>query len=429
MFETQLDAKTSKWMVPFITIWTGQAVSLLGSQVVQFALIWWLTITSGSATVLAISAIVGILPQVILGPWVGVLVDRWNRRTIMIIADSAAALVSVLLAGLFALRVAQIWHVYLALFLRSIAASFHGLAMSVSTSLMVPKKHLSRVQGANQVLNGGLNILSAPLGALLLDVFLLQNIILIDMGTALLAVVPLLFLSIPQPTRQISIDENGKQASIWTDMQAGLRYIWGWPALMAILIMSAVVDFLLNPAFYLLPLLVKDYFHGGAPQLALIQSTSGVGMVTGGLILSIWGGYRRRIITWLFGLVGIGVGVLLIGLTPASMLWFAVVAMFIAGMMMPICNGPIYAMLQTIVPPGMQGRVFTLMGSISAAIAPLGLAIAGPIADVVGVRPWFWAGGTAAILMALIGALSPAIMQIEDRLERAGDRQGTETST
>lgn len=156
------ESRLKNWQLPFFTIWSGQAVSLLGSQLVQFALIWWLTKTTGSATVLATASLVGLLPQVLLGPVIGALVDRWNRRLTMIVADSVIALATVALAILFLTEGVQIWHVYLLMFIRAAAGGFHWSSMQASTSLMVLKEHLSRIQGLNQMIQGGLNIASAP---------------------------------------------------------------------------------------------------------------------------------------------------------------------------------------------------------------------------------------------------------------------------
>jgi MFS transporter, DHA3 family, macrolide efflux protein len=137
------------WARRFFTIWTGQALSLFGSALVQFALIWWLTQKSGSATVLAIAVLVGMLPQIVIGPFAGALVDRWNRRTIMIVADTTIAVFSLLLAYLFAAGTVQIWHIYAVMAIRALGGAFHFPAMSASTPLMVPKEQLTRINGLN----------------------------------------------------------------------------------------------------------------------------------------------------------------------------------------------------------------------------------------------------------------------------------------
>ena len=410
------NGQKSKWALPFFTIWSGQAFSIFGSQLVHFALIWWLTVQTGSGTVLAMATIVGILPQIILGPVAGALVDRGNRRVIMMLADGLVAGATAVLAVLFIFDAIQTWQVYLVLFVRAVAGSFHWPAMAASTSLMVPKEHLSRVQGANQTLNGGLSIVTAPLAALLLDRFPMQVILGIDIATALLAILPLFFIKIPQPPRISSAaDKLAVKPSVWADMRAGFRYVGKWPGLLLILIMASLINLVLTPAFTLLPLLIKGEFGGGAMQLAWVESAGGIGIILGGLLLGIWGGFKRRILTTLVGLVGLGIGTLMIGFTPASAFLLVVAAMFLVGFMQPITNGPLLAVLQAVVAPEMQGRVFTLVGSLAAAMSPLGLVIAGPLSDAVGVRAWFIAGGILTGCMGIAGFMMPAILHIEDR--------------
>lgn len=409
--------KKNGWAGRFFTIWTGQAFSIFGSQLVNFALIWWLTMTTGSATVLATASIVGILPQIILGPLAGVIIDRGNRRIIMMLADGAVALATAALAASFILGWEQTWQVYLVLFLRAVAGSFHWPAMAASTSLMVPKEHLARVQGANQTLNGGLNIIAAPLAALLLESFSVQVVLGIDIATALLAILPLFFIPIPQPPASPRARTEGGPArpSMWEDLRAGLGYVGKWPGLLLILMMATLINLVLTPAFSLLPLLVKNDFAGGAMQLAWVEAAAGIGTIAGGLALGIWGGFKRRILTTLLGLIGIATGSFLIGFTPSGFFLVVVGAMLWMGIMMPMVNGPLLAVIQAIVAPEMQGRVFTLISSLAAAMSPLGLAIAGPLADIAGVRTWFILGGIVTACTALMGFLVPAVFDIESR--------------
>ena len=194
---------SSAWKRSFFTIWTGQAVSLLGSSLVQFALVWWITNTTGSATLLATATMVGMLPAVILGPFAGALVDRWNRKWVMMIADSGIALVSLWLAWMFLIGQAQIWQVFIVLALRSLGGAFHWPAMQASTSLMVPDKQLARIAGINQVLFGLMNIIAPPLGALLLALLPMGGILMIDVGTAAVAVLMLSVVFVPQPKRAV----------------------------------------------------------------------------------------------------------------------------------------------------------------------------------------------------------------------------------
>ena len=400
----------TRWKVPFFTIWAGQAFSLVGSRVLEFALIWWLTELTGSATVLAMATMMWVIPQVFLGPIVGAYVDRLNRRVVMIVADGLIALVALWLAYLFWTDTMQVWHVYAALLVRAIGGLFHWSTMQASTSLMVPDEHLTRVAGLNQTMQGALNVIGPPLGALLLALLPFEGIMLMDVGTAMLAILPLFFVVIPQPERTATKSEK---PSLWSDVREGLRYVWGWPGLLAILIMATMLNFVVNPAFSLMPLLVTEHFNGDAPQLAWLEASWGVGLVLGGLLLSAWGGFRRRVYTSLMGLIIQGLGIMLVGLSPANALWLAVAGMFVAGSMNALVNGPLFSVLQATVAPEMQGRVFTVVASMSSAAFPLSLAVAGPVADAIGLRPWYVVGGIVCTIMGLGACFVPVIVNIE----------------
>jgi DHA3 family macrolide efflux protein-like MFS transporter len=332
----------------------------------------------------------------------------------MILADGMIALATVALAILFAVGHVQVWQVYMLLFIRSVCGGFHWPAMQASTSLMIPKEHLARIQGLNQMLQGGMSIASAPLGALLLAWLPMEGILAIDVFTAMLAIIPLFFFQVPQPERlDLSADVHVK-TSLWQDLVAGFRYVWSWPGLMMIGVMATIINFLLTPAFSLLPILVTKHFHGQAIQLATLESFSGIGFIVGGLALSAWGGFKRRILTSLVGLFAMGVGCLVMGFLPPSAFVYAVATMLYLGIMNPIVNGPLLAAVQAAVAPEMQGRVFTLINTMAAGMSPIGLMIAGPISDKLGVQTWFMIGGLVTCLMGVISIFIPAIMRFEE---------------
>ena len=406
-----------KWAGRFFTIWSGQALSLFGSALVQFALIWWLTQKSGSATVLAIATLAGMLPQIVIGPFAGALVDRWNRRIIMILADGTIAIFSLLLAYLFAAGIVQIWHIYAVMMVRALGGAFHFPAMSASTPLMVPKEQLTRINGLNQALQGVNSLVAPPVGALLLGILPTQGVLLIDVGTAMLAILPLLFISIPQPQRQ---EESGQQRikpSLWQDIRAALTYIRSIPGFTAIIFMALFLNFLLVPTGALTPLLITKHFGKGAIELGLMESSMGFGIIAGGVLLSIWGGFKKKIVTTVTGIIGLGIGVMLVGLAPAHLFALAIAGNVTLGFMLPIANGPVGALMQSIVRPDMQGRVMSLLNSGATAIAPLGLLIAGPFSDWFGIRVWFWAGGLLCVLIAIAAFFVPVIMNVENYKE------------
>ncbi len=405
-----VSTQNNKWLRSFVPIWIGQAFSLLGSNLVQFALVWWLTEKTGSTAVLATATLVALLPQVFLGPFAGALVDRWNRQRVMILADGSVALATVGLVILFLTGSIKPWHIYIAMFLRALGGGFHFPAMTASSTLMVPEKHLARLAGANQTLAGLMNIAAPPLGALLLSLMPMQNVLAIDIITAALAILPLLFIAIPQPARQ---EGAATLRAVLGDVRAGFRYVAAWPGLMAILFMATAINFLINPAFTFLPLLVTRHFHGGAVQYSLLESTFGIGVICGGILLSVWGGFHRKVLTSMISLIGMGLGVLLIGLAPESGYWIAVAGIVFTGFMNPLVNGPFFATLQAKVDPEMQGRVFTVAMSLTAAMSPLSMIVAAPVADKLGLQSWYLLGGVFCILMAAGALFSKTIMTVE----------------
>ena len=405
--------QNTRWKRPFFTIWTSQAFSLFGSSLVQFALVWWITKSTGSATVLATATLVAMLPQIILGPFAGALVDRWNRRVVMMVADSAIALVSLGLAVMFLIGRAEVWQVFVVMTLRALGGAFHFPAMQASTSLMVPGDQLARIAGFNQMLGGLMGIIAPPVGALSLSLLSMGGVLMIDVATAAVAVTTLVFIPIPQPPN--TAPAGTAPTSVWQEMAAGLRYVAGWPGLIALGTVAMLINFLLTPAFSLMPIMVTKYFGGSALELGSMESAFGAGVIAGGLLLGAWGGFKKKIYTTLIGVAGMGIGILLIGMAPASLLVIAIAGMVVTGLMNPIANGPLQAIFQASVAPEMQGRVFSLISTVTSLISPISLLVAGPIADLLGIQIWYWVAGFACLIMTIVMLFIPSLMQIEEQ--------------
>lgn len=410
----------------FWLLWGSQAVSIAGTFAVQFAIIWWLTSTTGSATVLATATLIGLLPQVLLGPFFGALVDRWNRKKIMLFADSAIALVSAWLAWMFYIDAATTTHVFIVLGARAVGGAIHGPAMLASTSLMVPEEHYVRVQGLNQALTNGSPLLAAPLGALLISWLPMSSIMMLDVLTAMIAVIPLIFVKVPQPE---SDDAETEHTSLFADVAEGVRYLRKHKEQSYLIIGATFVNFCIVPAFALLPLLVLQEFNGGAFYLSGLQLLFGVGGVIGGSILASWGGFKKRVHTVLLGFASMGAATLLMGVSPASAAWLPATAMFFVGAAAALINGAIMAMLQSKVAADYQGRLFTLLGSIAGAATPVALILAAPVAELLGVRFWYIAGGIGCILIAVIAAVIPAVTAMEDGHEGDATSEPPDTQT
>jgi DHA3 family macrolide efflux protein-like MFS transporter len=177
--------------------------------------------------------------------------------------------------------------------------------------------------------------------------------------------------------------------------------------------MALFLNFLLVPTTALVPLLVTKHFGKGAIELGLLESAMGIGIIIGGILLSIWGGFKKKIATSLAGIIGLGLGVMLVGIAPSNLFVLAIAGNVTLGFMIPMANGPIGALMQSIVRPDMQGRVMSLVNSGATAISPLGLLIAGPVSDWLGIRVWFWAGGILCMMIAVAAFFVPIIINVE----------------
>ena len=401
-----------KWKTRFFTIWFGQAFSMLGSHLVGFAFVWYLTEKTGSATILTLGSLMQILPSIVIAPIAGAFVDRWNRKVVMAVFDGITALFTLFVAIMFFLDNAQIWHIFLVMFIRSSCGQFQWAAMTASTSLMVPKQHLPRIAGANQSLQGIMNIIAPALGAFLIATMSMQGILFIDVSTAFFAIGSLLLFTIPQPVRngtKISPKPTSK-TSVFQDLKEGWKYVTGWTGLMSIIFLAMLVNLLINPAFSLLPLVVTEHFGKGAYELGFINSAFGVGVIIGGLVLSAWGGFKNQIITSLVALTISGVAVLSVGLAPSNMYLIALAAMALFGFLNPMVNGPILSVMQTKVEPEIQGRVFSFLHAGATLAIPIGLAIAGPVADATNNQLWFIIGGILTLIVGAASFFIPAII-------------------
>ena len=394
-------------MRPFFIIWTGQAVSIFGSALVQFALIWYLTVQSRSAMVLTLATLVQMLPRTVLGPFVGVWIDRWNRRYVMQTADALTASVTIVLAVLFYLGMVQIWHIYVLLFAAALGQTMHSSAFTASTTLMVPTNQLTRIGGLNQILEGTTVILAPPAGALLIETLPIQGILTIDVATAIIAVTSLFFVQVPQP-ECITTEE---QASMWQDVKSSFKYVWTWRGLAIVTGISMMMNFLLVPAFSLLSLIVFEYFKGSALQLGWMEAAFGIGMLAGGALLSTWGGFEKRINTMIVGTGLLGLMMVVVGTVPANCIFLAIGAMFLVGVGLSLGNGAGQALLQVLIVPDMQGRVFAMLGALRSLMSPLGLALAGPFTDVFGMQSWMLGAGIGITVMV---AAMPFISEVAD---------------
>ncbi|MFA5309760.1 MAG: MFS transporter [Dehalococcoidales bacterium] len=393
----------------FFVMWSSQAFSLIGSAVVEFALAWYLTRETGRATILATAVILALIPSIVLGPFIGPFIDRWDRKKIMIFSDLFVTLVTVGLMFLFLTKQIEIWHIYAAMVLRAIGQACQFPAMMASVSIIVPDKDLARANGLNETLNGIINIGAPPLGAFLMEMLPMQRVLAVDIVTAAIAIICLLFITIPRPARTTL----AAKANVIGDMLQSFRYVWSRRGLALLLGLVGLYGLFTTPAFTLLPILVNNQLGGDVLKLGWLNSCFGVGMILGGLLLGIWGGFKKRILTSTLGLVIIGISMVGLGFTSERLYYFALSVNLLLGAGIAIANAPFWAIMNSVVAKDMQGRVFSLLSSINGVMVPLGLAIAGPLADKIGVRWIFIICGAGFMIITPLQLSSRHIMNVE----------------
>lgn len=404
----------ARWVGRFAAVWGAQSLAMVGDRLAQFALVWWITSRTGSAAALASAALLVVLPQIVIGPFTGALVDRWNRRRVMIGADAVLAAASAALIYMDLMGATALWLILALMLVRSTAEQFGYNALVASTPLMVPGRHLTRIAGLNRTVEGSVSVVAPALGALLVTVLPLYGVIAVQTCLAVLAIVILTFLRIPQPART-EAPAGAARPTVLADVKEGFRYVWSWKPLFIILSASTLLNMVATPAFSLLPLFVTDVLKGQAIHLGALESAMGAGIIAGGVLLGAWGGFRRKIVTTITGLVIASLGPFLLGVAPVGGIGIATAGIAIMGVMMPMVNGPLTAIVQATVPPGMMGRVGSVMSSMNNAATPIGLAMAAPVAELLGLRPMYLICAAAMFGMGCALPMIRSVMHIEDR--------------
>lgn len=399
------------WRKKFIIIWSGQLFSILSSAIVGYSVMFWLSIETKSAEVLAFAVLAILLPQALLGPVAGVYVDRWKRKWTMIIADSFVALCSLALALLFYFDMAELWLIYALMALRSVGNAFHAPAMQAAIPMLAPKSELMRIAGVNQALQSVSNIAGPALGALFITTLDMTAVMLVDVLGAFIACVALLFVVIPDPVNTVP----EKERSVIGEMREGLTEVRkhrGLPSLMAI---SVLVTFFLMPAAVLFPLMTVTHFGGSTYQMSLVEIVWGSGMLLGGIIIGIWKIKLRKVILINSSYLMLGIYFLVSGILPSDKFaWFAVITI-IGGLSTPFYSSPFTTLLQTYINHSALGRVFSLFGSLSLLPSMIGILATGFIADWIGVSNAFVIAGIVIFVLGVVSFFIPSIMNLEKK--------------
>jgi DHA3 family macrolide efflux protein-like MFS transporter len=411
-----METRTDSWLRTFLVIFTGQTFSLLGSSAVNFALVWWLTAETGSATILAYASIAAILPQALLGPIAGPFVDRWSRRLTMIVADLAIAATSVWLWLAFAQGAPPVALVIFIIALRSAGAAFHTPASQAAVPMYVPAEHLMRVAGWNFFMSSGVAMAGPVLGAFLMAAASMTAVIAVDLVGAAIAVTSLVVVRIPNPQRA---ESDSGSIDFVAEFIDGWRELLRHRGLFDLTLVLAAVTLLYMPLNALFPLMTFAHFGGGAADASYVEVAFGAGMLVGSMAIGFMTARVSGVRLICTGILVIGVALAAAGMLPVSGFWVFVALCVVMGISVPLFGAPITAMFQGLVDPAKLGRVMSLYMTIAMLAAPVGLVVAGPLAERFGVAVWFAISGALIAGTGLLAWSLPAVRALDGVLEAA----------
>lgn len=409
-------ADRKNWKRDIILFLSSQTVSLFGSALVQYAIMWYVTLTTKSGLMMTLFIICGFIPTFLLSPFAGVWADRYNRKYLIMIADAMIAFVTLVLAITFLLGYKEPWLLFVIAAVRALGAGIQTPAVAAILPQIVPEDKLTRVNGINGTLQALMMFVAPIVSAGLLTYASIEFIFFIDVVTAAIAISTLLlFLKIP--LHQKATDQQ--TTSYLDDFKQGLRYIKDHSFLKPFFIFFAFFFVLMAPAAFLTPLQVARSFGDDYWRLTAIEIAFSIGMMAGGAIIASWGGFRNKVYTMALANMVMGACTLLLGVVPIFWVYLAFMGIF--GLAMPLANTPTMVLLQERVDPNYMGRIFGVFGMISTSMMPIGMMIFGPLADVVRIE-WLLLGtGVLIIVLALLFVSNKALVEAGKPVEKPAE--------
>lgn len=384
------------WLKNIILFLSSQTISLFGSSLVQYAIMWHITLTTESGLMMTLFIICGFIPTFLLSPVAGVWADRYNRKILIVLSDGLIAFSTLILAILFLMGYDSVWLLFVMAAIRALGTGIQTPAVGAILPQIVPKDKLTKVNGANGSIQAVIMFVSPMVSAALLAMASLEIIFFIDVITAAIAIVTLLaFL-------KISVHEKAAEkqtTSYFSDFKQGIKYVNGQAFLKRFFLLFAIFLALMAPAAFLTPLQVTRSFSGDVWELTAIEIAFSIGMMAGGAIIATWGGFKNKVKTMAFAGFIMGACTFALGLVPIFWLYLAFMALF--GIAMPIFNTPTTVLLQEKIEENYLGRVFGVMGMISTSMMPLGMLIFGPMADFIDIE-WLLIGTGILILILTV---------------------------
>jgi DHA3 family macrolide efflux protein-like MFS transporter len=400
--EPQASESMPGWKRRVTVFLIGQTITTFGSFLVQYAIMWHLTLTTKSGLVLALAAVFGFLPQAIVSIFAGVWADRVNRKIMILVSDSVIALATLVLAIFMLSGVEDLWLIFLIMAIRSIGAGVQMPAISALVPQIVPTDKLLTVNGINSSISSSLQLLAPVAAAAVYSTMSLSAILFIDVVTAVIGLSLLATVAVPTLARVASEDKP----SYFADLKEGMAYIFGNQLVRWVMAIFAIVFLLIVAPSNLSPLMIARTFGGEVWMLTVLELSFGVGMLIGGALIAVFAKKIDRIgmiigSSILFGLLAVGMG-----FTTNLIVFF--VLFFVVGIAVPAFSTSAMTLLQETVEPERQGRVFGFVGIVIAVAMPLGMSILGPLADVVSVESLLIVTGLATVVIAVVAVLLPA---------------------
>ncbi|PJK16554.1 cation:proton antiporter [Chryseomicrobium excrementi] len=386
------------WKKRLFAIYTGQFFSLLSSAAVQFSIIWWLTDATGSPLVLALAGVAGFLPQALIGPIAGTIIDRYSRKMMMILADMTVAFGSFILFITMYFQEPSLVLIISVLILRSIATAFHVPSLQASIPLLVPEEHYTKVAGWGQMVSSITNIVGPAIGVSLLAIATIEWVLLLDILGAVIATSILLFIHIPKVTE----DKSAAPLSFVTEMKEGYQAVTQHRLLIKLVIVMTIVAVLYIPLGTYFPLMVRNHFERGVIEAGIVEITFAIGLILGGVLVGFVGDRYSKGKTMAAGMALLGGALLISGLLVPSAFFIFIGLSFFMGLSGPLFSAPFYAFIQTEIEPRLLGRAFSFITSLSLLATPLGFGVAGIIAEVTDIAVLFAVTGCLIVVNAII---------------------------
>ncbi|MFT4415515.1 MFS transporter [Fredinandcohnia humi] len=394
--QTTTETNYENWKKNIILFLSGQTISLFGSSLVQYAMMWYITLKTESGIMMTLYIICGFVPAFFLSPIAGVWADRYNRKILIILADAMIAIATFILAIIFMLGYEATWLFFLMAAIRAVGTGIQTPSVGAILPQIVPKEQLTKVNGANGTIQAVIMFVSPMVSAALLTMASIEAIFFIDVVTAILAIATLLFfLRIPAHEKAA----EKQTTSYFNDLKLGVAYIREQAFLKKFFLYFAIFFVLMAPAAFLTPLQVTRSFGDDVWRLTAIEIAFSVGMMVGGGIIASWGGFKNKVHTMAFASILMGLCTLLLGVVP--IFWLYLFFMGVFGVAMPVFNTPTTVLLQERVDENYLGRIFGVFGMISTSMMPLGMLIFGPIADIIQIE-WLLIGTGIFILILAI---------------------------